>query len=481
MRKATIIMFIVLILSLGGTCFAAVRIYDSRDEVTLTEMITWGNKDSVQDLTMQMHIMYQDRLHWTTTVPMSNPKEAVTEYKFSIIPIYADLDRDSGLSMDSSIDTSLVQDKILQGKTEGVVKAYEELADTIGPGEEAEKEIYLKDYMDYYQYTIQLDIPGTEIYRAARWSNRTIKQEQENDTIKKLNDFFKIPVLEEERSYISIGKNEQGNIYHTGSGTGESDFFYMWTFNAIAEDKLYFTFDTHSQDGVVVDTSLIPGGYGIYCLPFDGSLEGNEENADRISADVDGLQKAYSLDPQIDVIYLHLNGKKDKLMLHAEEKGKYVVTVIDIATMGTLQKIEIMDWDEDYNNQIYEKDDFTVNIVHKPKEEGVVEAVVLAENKKGEYEIAFISEIQNKKIPSFNTSNMYLDFDGTRLAMSGFLEDEEQYYRQTCNVFVAVCDASGMQYYGEYRNSLETGYDADSYYYHCQGYGWEPIRLEWTE
>ena len=53
MRKATIIMFIVLILSLGGTCFAAVKIYDSRDEVTLTEMITWGDKDSVQDLTMQ--------------------------------------------------------------------------------------------------------------------------------------------------------------------------------------------------------------------------------------------------------------------------------------------------------------------------------------------------------------------------------------------------------------------------------------------
>ena len=40
MRKATIIMFIVLILTLGGTCFAAVKIYDSRDEVTLTEMIT---------------------------------------------------------------------------------------------------------------------------------------------------------------------------------------------------------------------------------------------------------------------------------------------------------------------------------------------------------------------------------------------------------------------------------------------------------
>ena len=93
MRKATMIMLMMLILTLGGTCFAAAKLYDSRDEVTLTEMSAWGNKESMQDLTMQMHIMYQDRLHWVTTVPMENPKEAVTEYKCSITPVYADLEK----------------------------------------------------------------------------------------------------------------------------------------------------------------------------------------------------------------------------------------------------------------------------------------------------------------------------------------------------------------------------------------------------
>ena len=479
MRKVTIIMFIVLILALGGTCFAAVKIYDSRDEVRLTEMTAWGNKDSINDLTMQMNIMYKDRLRWKTMVPMGKPEEAVTEYMSSITPVYADFDRDSGLSMESFMYTDIVQDNILQGTLKGVTRAYAELADTIGPGEEAETEIYLKDYMDFYEYTIRLYIPGTDIYRNPGWSNKSEKQEQEKYAIKKLNEFFKIPVLEDERHSITIGKNEHGDIYHTGSGNGESDLFYMWTFNAIAENELYFTFDTHSRDGVVVDTSLIPGGYGIYQLPFDSSLEGSEENTDRISADVDGLKMVYSLDSQIDVMHLHLNENKDKLVLHAEESGKYVVTIIDVATMNTLQKIEVMDWDKDYGYQIYENDNFFVNMVHKPKEEGKIEVVVFAENKNAECEIAFISEIQNKNIPSFNTSNIYLAFDGKRLAMSGFLEDEKQGYRETCNLFLAVCDASGMQYYGEYRNSLETGYDPDSYYYHCQGDGWEPIVLKW--
>lgn len=481
MRKASIIMFIALILALGGTCFAAVNIYDNRDEVTLTEMISWGEKEAIHDLELQMNTTYRDRLRWTTTVPMGNPEEAFTKYDFSVTPVYAELDRDRGLNMDVSIDTSKVQEKILQGKTEGVVKAYQELADTIGPDEEAEKEICLKDYMDYYQYTVELDIPGTEISRWKSLYKKGVVQEQEKHTSEILNEFFKIPVMEEERHIISIGKNEQGNIYHTGSGNGESDFFYMGIFNAIAENDLYFTFDTHSRDGVVVDTSLIPGGYGIYQLPFDSTLEGSEENADRISADADGLKMMYSLDPQIDVMHLHLNGKKDRLLLHAEENGKYVVTVIDVSAKEILQKIEVMDWNKDYGYQIYEEDNFVVANVHKVQEEGKIEAVVLAENENGEYEIAFICEIQNKNIPSFNTSNMYLAFDGTRLAMSGFLEDEKHGYRETCNVFLAVCDASGMQYYGEYQNSLETGYDSDSYYYHCQGYGLEPIVLKWKK
>lgn len=481
MRKTTVILFLTLILSLGGTCFAAVKLWDSRDEVTLTEVTSWGNKEATQDLKMQTHIMYQDRLFWNTTVFMDNPEEAVTECKVSLSPIYADLDKDTGLSMDLSIDTAMISDNILQGNIEGITKAYAELADTIGSGEEAEKEIYLKDYIDYYQYMISLKLPGTDIYRWRSIYKKGAVQKQAEDVIETLSDFFKIPVLEDESCYISVGKNEQGNIYHTGSGTGENDFFYMQILNAIGKNKLYFTFDTHSRDGVVVDTSLIPGGYGIYMLPFDSALEESEENADRISVNAEGLKMVYALDPQINVKHLHMNEKKDKLILHAEEYGKYVVTVIDSATMNTLQKIEVMDWNEDYAYQIYEKDNFFVNMVHKTQEEGKIEAAVFVENENGEYEIAFIREIQNKNIPSFNTSNLYLDFDGKRLAMAGFLEDEKQYYRTTCNIFVAVCDAAGMQYYGEYRNSLETGYDEDNYYYHCQGYGLEPIVLKWKE
>ena len=87
MRKATIIMFMVLILTLGGTCFMAVNIYSSRDKVTLTETTAWGKKDALHDLAMEIRTMYQDRLRWTTMVRMGNPEEASTEYDFSITPV----------------------------------------------------------------------------------------------------------------------------------------------------------------------------------------------------------------------------------------------------------------------------------------------------------------------------------------------------------------------------------------------------------
>lgn len=481
MRRTTIIMFIVLILTLGGTCLAAVNIYDTRDEVTLTKISDWGSKELLNGLSMQLHMTYMDRLHWNTVIPMDHMENAATEYDFSIRPVYADWNRYTGLTMDTSIWMSdfLADNGNIAENAEGLGQIYQELAEITDSNKETKREIWLKDYIDYYHYNIEIDIPGTKIDSRVNSSHKIMVQEQEKYAMQKLREFFKIPVLEEEHWQVSLGKDENGNIIHSGSSNGSSDFFYMWTFNAIARDCCYFTFGSHSEEGVVMDTSQIPGGYGIYYLPYDGTLEGKEETADKISIDVDGLKMVYSLEPEIDVMHLHLNEKMDKLILHAEEYGEYVVTVIDVATMETLQKISVMDWDKDYGYQIYDEEDFIVTTVHKTQEEGKIEAVVIDENENREYEVAFICDIQNKELPSFNTSMMYLNFDGKRLAMSGFMEEEEQGYQETCNVFLAVCDASGMQYYGEYRNSLETGYDADRYNFRCQGGGLEPIVLKW--
>lgn len=492
MKKAMIIMLTVLVLVLGGIGFAAVKIYDAHDKVTLTKMTSWGDEEYVEGLKMEISSTYDNMLFWNTKVSMDDLKSAATEYDFSITAVYPEMDRYSGLILEVSswgLDSFLENESVEENIT-GVKQAYQELAEITEANEKKEKEIFLKDYMDYYEYDVKIDLPGTQINSLVNTIQKASVEEQKKDAIGRMNEFFKIPVLETERWSISLEKDDRGNIVHNGSASKVGNFFHIRNYNALAEKECYFTFNSHSEEGEVMDTSLIPGRYGIYCLPYDDTLEGCEEdsdmfdvNAERISVDTDGLKMVYSLDPQIDVMLLHLNGKKDKLILHAEEYGKYVVTIIDITTMEMLQRIEVIDWNQDYKYgyQIYEEGDFIVTIVHKTKEEGRIEAVVIEENEQGEYRIAFNCDIQNKDIPNFDTSVMYLDFDGKRLAMAGFLDEKDPYYRESSNLFLAVCDASGMKYYGEYRNSLETGFDADLYSYQCRGYGGEPIVLKWTE
>lgn len=92
--------------------------------------------------------------------------------------------------------------------------------------------------------------------------------------------------------------------------------------------------------------------------------------------------------------------------------------------------------------------------------------------------IAWTVAICYEEWPAFSFSDLALAFDGERLAMAGILHREEEQYRDdTCNPFVTVYDKTGMLYYGEYKNSLDTGFKLNSYSFQCLPYGREPIQI----
>lgn len=76
------------------------------------------------------------------------------------------------------------------------------------------------------------------------------------------NDFFKIPVLEEEYMTFRLAKGSDGELFVTTdySITKGGDDFGFNVQSCDTEDASYFFFDAHSLNGRVVDTSLIPGG-----------------------------------------------------------------------------------------------------------------------------------------------------------------------------------------------------------------------------
>ena len=172
--------------------------------------------------------------------------------------------------------------------------------------EEGQDDIKLKEIFRYYP--IDGELSGeTLIYSVSladvAFGTLDVQTHWEN-----FNHFFRIPVLENESSGFWVQKYSNGfmrTAYYEGKErqSAASDHFDFHSIACSTPDAVYFTFNTHTDDGDVVDTSLIPGGYGIYRLPYD------REKEIFLS---EKLEMVYALDPekQYTDIYASPDGAK---------------------------------------------------------------------------------------------------------------------------------------------------------------------------
>lgn len=470
MRKATMAALLLLILSVGGVCFAASGVYEAHDQVVLTETVVYGDRAAANGLTVRLDDMYGRHLFWDTTYAIDTQTRTETKYSFSASEISESRPRTySGISMGAqpSFETS-------QGAETEMGRAYQELYDSLKPGESTSVTFRLKDYMDYYPISVSLDLPG--VYDS-------IEGEETPDWVPdrgspyyallKIRDYFRIPVLEEECYEVSIQKYEASNVSGSrGMDVAGSDHFYMSTFSDLTDDACYFTFDAHSQEGKLMDLSRLPEGYGIYRLPYE-EVRYNESGQRVCSVDGDGLAMVCPLDPDVRLLRLKVSEDQTRLLLHAVENGEYRLTVIDLETMEVLQKLKIADWPEGYLSwQHYDGDGYVAILLYD-----LQELAVVAVTDGGEYELRYTCEIDpNQSERLF--SRAATAFDGERLAFAGGLDDlYGSYY--TCSFFLTVYDPSGLVYHGEYRNSLSTGSYPNSAYF-CRSRNYGPPSLSWS-
>ena len=94
--------------------------------------------------------------------------------------------------------------------------------------------------------------------------------------------------------------------YELDRAKKNSDSFSFETIACGTPEAVYFTFDPHSYRGELVDTSMIPGGYGLYRLPYD-----SEKNVFL----PEKLKMVYPLDPTRDYVSIHSSPDGQKLLL----------------------------------------------------------------------------------------------------------------------------------------------------------------------
>lgn len=512
MKKSFVLLLALVVLVTGTGYYAQTELLKEKDQVHYTERVLYGDKSVVDGVTVESDPRYGYFLYWNTKYQIGNEPKEETEYTMYPWAMQVERYQYPGslyFAMDSEIQLQLGITNYEKDTYYGLEKAIKELYDQTSPGTENMVTVKLKDYLDYYNFTMDLELPdsverGFFGYYAhfqeselredlAHWEETGSNKEEAKRVRKYLEaldvfqEFFKIPVLDNEVYTIGMAKDEAGRVIgmsessvNGGSSAGQMnipdapqvegmDSFTLNTYSVFDNGDCYFTIDPHTFNENVVDVSQIPGGYGIYHFTYDKNAEIN----------LDNLEMVYPLDVNVHFVDMCVDASGKNLILFTEDKESHVLSIIDRESMTLVDTFSIGNREFYLSNWVY--DDFLVTSTDM--------LMVFPLGEDGRYTQAFAVNQQDIKDTMLEiTDSQYflrfgssMDWNGEQLLIANDVRYEVEYSSlATSNFYVAVVDKNGLVYYGEYDSSLETN---NENYDGCHfGTNYEnPIRVYWSK
>ena len=477
MRK-TLVIFLALVLLCGcGVLLAARAVSAPREEITFQEHIFSGDPAAADGLTVQLKAGMQHKLNWESTVQFS-AQDYRAETSFRFLPAGQAEQQELRYR---GVEINFYRDAATSGDADafGFSEAYQSLLDTLSPGESGSETIRFADYYDEYPFEFYIDLPGVRYEPLADWEDASEDSEWPGERAQAaLGRFFCIPVLPDEYVELGIDKSMDG----TGSGRSissvmEGDRFWMNTESVVTDDACFFWFGNRTDKDRLIDTSRIPGGYGVYMLPYGPLTPDAEASAfyggNTNEVYTDRLTCFFPVDPETRIEHLALTPDKTRLLLHTVENNIYYVTLIDCETGKTLQKLAVSDFDPEEN---YVNITETADFVCIRQTQGRI--CVLTQDADGLYQLALLSEYSPDALysPVYATVRA-MAFDGSRLAIvnndetvlvnydnytKGYLAGSTEAlitpdgtYVDNCGFILTVFDETGLAYSGGYVSSLE--------------------------
>lgn len=503
MKKSFVILVALVLLVSGTVCYAQNKLLKEKDQVHYTEHVLYGDKSLVDGVTVEANLGYDYKLYWDTSYVIGEVPKEETDYTFYPFDYEDEVYTVNGsmwFSMEcGNLDIGASYE--LDQNYQGLEKAMKELYDNTSPGSENQTTVYLKDYIDYYPFMYEMYLPHSSDLgdmqqdmsyviggeRELRAQIESLEKEgtapEELVRLKKyladlesFRAFFKIPVLEEEAYTLAIAKDEKGNVIgmaessvHSGSGTGEieipsspqvdvEDAFNFDMQSVFHDGDCYFTFDPRTWNGNFVDTSQIPGGYGLYHFVYD-SKKG--------SSDVSTLEMVYPLDIKDYLVDIKIDGSGKNLLLVTEDQTSRYLSVIDRETMNLVDTFTIGSIDFDYGSWVNE------GFLVIRGEHFMVYSFGLDGRYTQEFAVDYqkIEDTIQAVTPDIEFLSLVGSFDwnGDTLVVADDIRYVDEYKNRifTCDFYVAAVDETGLVYYGKYDSSLGT---SDVSYEQCHKY-----------
>lgn len=465
MKRLLSLIAVLAVLSAAAVTAMSFSLGSQKDKVVITENVIFGDSTYANGLTMRILSTYQNHIYFDTIYNIGTSL-CETDYKYyqnkhyqTEERTYAGVDIGSALRYGFDLRTP-------ESELKGLDKAYRELYDETPVGETRRKFVYLQDLYDYYPIYLSISLPGTNYIEEDYDDSLEFDNDIYGGSIdiwQKFSEFFKIPVPKDLPGfYIGIQKNSAQSVgIETSEGKNQ---YYFNTISAYTSATCFFSIENKiypsDDDGEVkyVDTSLIPGGYGIYAIDY----KNDTSNKSGTNIDADSLRTVYPLEKDVVVKNMFIRNNETELLLLTEESGVTYLTAIDIATMTAKQKISIGKYD--YYN-VYLHDEFIVI------DDVLYLSLIKIEN--GKYDLTYTVKNNSEITNTWYSDPGYVKvaLDGERLAiLSSSFSDSGH---QLCGAILYVYDRSGLVYTAEYKSSLSPNYLSYSYKKNCY-----PIEFE---
>ena len=466
--KKSILFILLLIVSIGSVSDLASTIYKEHNDVTFEETVIYGDSSVTEGLNVLRKSRYLENIYWDTSVNFGESIEENTSYKFypNAQP-YEYPKEHKGLEMQTNFITDVHASDYLRGLS----MAYQKALGSLEPGVAEEFTIYLKDYVQYYDFDVFYDFPNyfTWSFNTGGIVNPVIYEQYDDPQLDDnwaLKNYFKIPVLDVATHTFTIEKDEIGhNIYNSYY----DNHYEINPICALSDNVCYFIINTKSFNGDIVDLSLLPDGYGIFAFPYNSNGRGFTD-----ALEIDKLSVVYPLDPNTELVRLDINDDQTHLHLYARENNQLWLSVIEIASMKEVQKQVIYECGENYTpvfsytNNIIIVDDYPNDRIS-----------LFSETEDHLFEFQFTCSFGQEHVGERYLATATADYSGEYLVFGDINPLQDGNNHGWSDFYLRVYNKDGLQYYGKYENSLDSGLDNDNWDYPVRADHHDAFELSW--
>ena len=475
MKKKFVILILLLCIAIAS--IGAVFAFGLQENKVLYEAETlYGDPSYAEDVTTSYHMTSVRNANWYLTYKFAKDGfNAEDDFKFII-----SADINSALykySYDESepenINNHLMTYRVF-GSAELEDRFCEEFRAEDIKGEVV-KRVKLKDVQKYYVPDASIHANNMSTY-GANYNLPEAEKSGEQHFWTKFYDYFKIPVIDEETLVVTGTRvNSNNGIACFIHSDYEAPVFEFDSRSVFADDALYFTFTNrisypyeYEGDTKCADFSQVPGGYGIYKLPYNKEKD-TEINFQDGVFDIDKLETIFSLDENLQVDYMGLSADGSHLYIITD--GSTSESYIDADRCIEFRSINLKNFHEDQKyiidenaayNFVIQKNNFVVIKTAKKggTEKNYEHLQVLYDRGKGLYDFVLDKDISDLEAEMWVIYTPQCACDGERFVLCNqrVLFDENGNASSedvSTGMDLAVYEDNELKYYGRYTNSLD--------------------------